>query len=118
MDIQRTENGYASGNLEVNSLPPRQAQTLLCCALGMTEKAAANELNCSQKNISAIKAALFFKLNANSTPDLITKAFTSKVLRMMALIAAVHLALIPQSHCTRLARVKTNLRPARELRIC
>lgn len=78
--IRADAGGYQLGHLVVDGLPPRQAQILLCCAHGMKEKEAAAALNCTASNINAIKQTLFYKFGANSTPELITKAFMSNFL--------------------------------------
>lgn len=81
--ILRTNTGYQLGNLLATDLPTRQAQTLLLCATGSSEKEAASELNCSPKNISQLKTVLFNKFNVKSAPELITRAFESKKLMFM-----------------------------------
>jgi DNA-binding CsgD family transcriptional regulator len=73
--ILKTDAGYQLGNLLAVDLTKRQAETLLLCARGKSENEAACELECSANRISQLKCALFNKLNANSTPELITRAF-------------------------------------------
>ncbi len=81
--ILRTNTGYQLGNLLATNLPTRQAQTLLLCATGKSEKEAATELNCSAKNISQLKTVLFNKFNVNSAPELVTRAFESHTLQFL-----------------------------------
>lgn len=81
---QRTERGYTLGNLIVEGLPPRQSQILLMRALGLTAKEIASALQCSASNVEQGINILFFKLKANSSSELVTKAFISKTLRMLS----------------------------------
>ena len=67
-------------NLLAKNLPPRQAQTLLLCAHGMSAKESANAMSCSVSTINSNKNTLFYKLHANSTAEMIMKAFTEKFL--------------------------------------
>ncbi|QEY15495.1 hypothetical protein D0C16_05600 [Cellvibrio sp. KY-GH-1] len=81
---QRTETGYTLGNLIVEGLPPRQSQILLMRALGLTAKEIASTLQCSAANVEQAINILFFKLKANSSSELVTKAFLSQTLRMLS----------------------------------
>lgn len=81
---QRTEKGYTLGNLIVEGLPPRQSQILLMRALGLTAKEIASALQCSASNVEQGINILFFKLKANSSSELVTKAFLSQTLRMLS----------------------------------
>lgn len=87
--ILRTNTGYQLGNLVATNLPTRQAQTLLLCATGKSVKEAANELNCSAKNISQLKTVLFNKFNVNSAPELVTRAFECKTLQFLNAYASL-----------------------------
>ncbi len=118
MEIKRIESGYQLGNLTVENLPPRQAQILLCCVHGLTEKAAALLLNCSAKNINAIKSTLMYKFDAHSTAELVGKAFIAKSIKILVLIAAINIALVPQHNSIRVAKIRVQPRALREWRIC
>lgn len=93
--ILRANSGYQLGNLLATNLPTRQAQTLLLCATGKSEKEAASELNCSPKNISQIKTVLFNKFNVKSTAELITRAFECKKLAFMTAYAGIQTEMPP-----------------------
>ena len=118
MEIKRTETGYQLGKFAAENLPPRQAQTLLCCAVGLTEKAAALLLNCSAKNINAIKSTLMYKVDAHNTPELIGKELCSKFLRVLIIIAAINIAITPQQTNARFAKTRVQARAQREWRLC
>lgn len=89
--ITRTEHGYAYNGLEAIGLPPRESQALLLRASGKTGPQCAAIMGCSAANIANRISNLFYKLRADSTPELITKAFKSGTLRFMAIMLALHL---------------------------
>ncbi len=97
LSILRTNTGYQLDKLVAEKLPPRQAQTLLFCANGLTEKEIAQLMNCSAKNIAQMKSVLFLKLKAKATPDLIMRAFQSHYLRFLSIFAAAFLAVGAQN---------------------
>lgn len=109
----RTETGYQLGNLIAEKLPARQAQTLLFCANGFSEKAAAAVMNCSAANVRGLKQALFFKLDAHSGTEAITKAFANAYLRFACLLMTAYISLsapMVNDHNTiaRIGRTRTN----------
>lgn len=81
---QRTETGYTLENLIVVGLPPRQSQILLMRAIGLTAKEIATLLQCSSANVEQSIKTLFYKMKANSSSELVTKAFISRTLRMLS----------------------------------
>ena len=83
------ENGYKYNNLIAEKLPRLQAQTLLFCACGFSEKKSAAVLNCSVSTVRHAKQALFFKLSANTGTELITKAFANAYLRFASFLIAI-----------------------------
>lgn len=94
--IERTPNGYAYNGLEASGLSPRQCQDLLLLADGKSHAERANFFNCGPSNIRNIVANLFLKLDADNAPELITKAFKSGVLRILALALALHVSTTAQ----------------------
>lgn len=109
----RTENGYQLGNLIAEKLPARQAQTLLFCASGFSEKAAAAVMNCSPANVRGLKQALFYKLDAHNGTEAITKAFANAYLRFASLLMALLIsisapAVNDQNIIARIGRTRTN----------
>lgn len=89
--ITRTATGYAYNGLEAVGLPPRESQALLLRANGKTGPQCAEIMGCSPANIANRISNLFYKLRADSTPELITKAFKSGTLRFLAMMLALHL---------------------------
>ncbi len=83
------ENSYKFGNLVADKLPRLQAQTLLFCASGFSEKKSAAVLNCSPSTVRDAKKTLFYKLSANSSTELITKAFANAYLRFASVLMAM-----------------------------
>jgi DNA-binding CsgD family transcriptional regulator len=92
-DIKRTANGYQLAGLEAVGLPPRESQALLLKAEGKSTKDIAKIMNCSTSNIVHRIENLFFKLRANSTPELITKAFKNNTLRFLSLLLALFIGI-------------------------
>jgi DNA-binding CsgD family transcriptional regulator len=88
-NIQRCESGYQLGHLVAQNLPPQQSQVLLMRASGMPHAQCAQVLGCSLSNIRNIVTTLFYKLHANSSPELITRAFENNYLRFLSLFFAV-----------------------------
>jgi DNA-binding CsgD family transcriptional regulator len=88
-EIKRTQTGYQLGNLLAENLPPRQSQALLLCANGLTPSRSAELMGCSAKNVSQLKNALFCKLKANASAELIMRAFQCGYLRFLSIMAAV-----------------------------
>jgi len=82
-------NSYQFGNLIADKLPRLQAQTLLFCANGFSEKKSAASLNCSPSTVRNAKQTLFYKLGASSSTELITKAFTNAYLRIASIFMAI-----------------------------
>jgi DNA-binding CsgD family transcriptional regulator len=98
LSITRTENGYALNGLECVGLPRAQSHALLLRAQGRSFADAAEALGCSIQNVKNAIATLFYKLRADSSPELVTRAFESGFLRLLTLVAAVHLCAIPVTH--------------------
>jgi len=86
---QRTATGYQCGKLHVTGLPPRQSQVLLLRALGNSRSECAQLLGCSIANVSGIMRTLFFKLHADSSAELITRAFENEYLRFLSIFFAI-----------------------------
>jgi DNA-binding CsgD family transcriptional regulator len=86
--ITRTENGYALNGLECVGLPRAQSHALLLRAQGRSFADAAEALGCSIQNVKNAIATLFYKLRADSSPELVTRAFESGFLRVLTLVAA------------------------------
>lgn len=82
--LKLASGGYEFREMIATDLPPRQAQTLLLCAYGFGVKQAANFMCCSVNTIKSLKSALFFRLNVNSTSEMITKAILVKKLTTRA----------------------------------
>ncbi|WP_339617230.1 LuxR C-terminal-related transcriptional regulator [uncultured Gilvimarinus sp.] len=91
--IQRTETGYRLGNLEAVGLPPRQSQTLLLLAKGLSRQAAADALGCKATAVRNNATALLCKLNASNMVGLITIAFERGNLNIVKSIAVIMVAL-------------------------
>lgn len=89
----RTDSGYQLGSLIVEKLPPRQAQTLLFCAAGFSDRKSAEAMQCSISTVKQAKQALFYKLNANCGTEVITKAFANAYLRFAGLLIALFLGI-------------------------
>src|SRR6187431_1438020 len=85
----RTATGYQLGNLIAEKLPARQAQTLLLCASGLSEKAAAHAMQCSPANVRQLKQAIFYRLDAHNGTEAITKAFANSYLRFASFFMAI-----------------------------
>lgn len=107
---QRTDTGYQIGHLHASGLTPRQSQVLLLRAQGKSVRECAQLLNCSNNNVKQILNELFFKLEVNSTPALIMRAFESLHLQFLSLFAALFIALFvstmgdPDDFAPRIAR--------------
>ncbi|WP_039913131.1 LuxR C-terminal-related transcriptional regulator [Cellvibrio mixtus] len=82
---ERTETGYQCGDLHTSGLPPRQCQVLLLRARGNSISECAQLLCCSPANIKQAITALFLKLHADSTPELITKAIRNGYLQLRSI---------------------------------
>lgn len=109
----RTENGYQLGNLIAEKLPARQAQALLFCANGFSEKAAATVMNCSPANVRGLKQALFYKLDVHNGTEAITKAFANAYLRFASLLIAALISISAptvndQNAIARIGRTRPN----------
>jgi len=115
-NIQRTERGYAFNGLEATGLAPQEARTLLLRAAGKSLAECAAFLGCSVNNINARTNNLFFKLRANSTPELIAQAFKSGALRTLALLAAINCAMVAPHFADNTSSDKA-VRIARTLRV-
>ncbi len=83
---QRTAKGYSFGSFAVEGLPPRQSQILLMRASGASVKSIAQTLQCSAANVQQGINNLFYKLNAHSSHELITKAFLRNYLKTFAVM--------------------------------
>lgn len=90
---QRTETGYQCGKLHTTGLPPRLSQVLLLRASGKSIRECAQLLGCSIANIKQAVTALFFKLDVDSSTELITRAFESGYLRFLSIFAALFIGL-------------------------
>lgn len=91
--ILRTDNGYKCDSLHATGLSTRQSQVLLLRALGKPIAECAQELNCSQSNIKQLITALFYKLRANSSQELVTRAFQSGHLQFLSVFVAIFLGI-------------------------
>ena len=92
-NIKRIENGYQLGKLAAMGLPPRESQALLLAANGLSQNESATLMNCSASNVKGRLTNLFYKVSANSTPELITKCFGSGILRFLSLLIALHIGI-------------------------
>lgn len=120
MLIQRTSEGYRLGNLEAVGLPPRQSQTLLALASGLTQKAAAEALGCKPPSVRNACNTLLFKLQANNSVHMVTSAFTRGNLRIVQCIAvmfiALHTSVAPYTTGTDQEPLRPRSRPAVRIR--
>jgi DNA-binding CsgD family transcriptional regulator len=91
--ILRTDTGYQIGQLHATGLTPRQSQVLLLRAEGNQVKQCAHALNCSSANVRQLLAELFYKLRANSSHELIARAFQAGHLRFLSVFALIGLCL-------------------------
>lgn len=91
--IKRTRDGYEHNGLHVSGLAPRESHALLLRAQGMSYQRCAAVMNCTPKAVKARINNLFYKFNADSTPDLITRAFKSGALRLLTLLIAMHISI-------------------------
>lgn len=91
--IERTEAGYRLGNLEAVGLPPRQSQTLLLLASGLSRQAAADALGCKSATIRNHATALLHKLKAANMVGLVTIAFARGNLSIVKTVAVLMLVL-------------------------
>ncbi len=106
--LLRTESGYQCGNLHVTGLPRRLSHVLLLRALGNSISECAQVLGCSAANIKQATAELFFKLNADSSPELITRAFQNGHLRFLSFLVALFIGLfstVTADHQNLIARI-------------
>lgn len=92
LPITRTDAGYQLGNLMATGLPRAQSHALLLRARGISYRTAADMLSCSAQNIKSAIGTLFYKTHTNSTPELITAAFESGLLRIVCLLLTLHLS--------------------------
>lgn len=90
--ILRTHTGYQLGDLHATGLTPRESQALLLKTQGLSVGECAQLMNCSKASVQDRISTLFYKLNVNNTPELITKAFQSGFLKFLTLIAALNLS--------------------------
>lgn len=93
-NILRTNDGYAFNGLNVSGLAPRESQVLLLRAAGMSINACSEALNCGTQAIKSRMNSLFYKLQADNTPELITNAFKNGYLRFMVLLLAMHMSAV------------------------
>ncbi|HSX49910.1 MAG TPA: sigma factor-like helix-turn-helix DNA-binding protein [Cellvibrio sp.] len=84
----------SGGGMHVSGLPPRQSQVLLLRAQGKTQRECAQLLGCSTANIKQALNALFFKLHADSTAELITKAIRNGYLELRNILVAGFMCLL------------------------
>lgn len=113
----RTETGYQLGNLVAEKLPPRQAQTLLFCAVGYTEKKCAIVMGCSLSNVQKVKQTLFYKLGAHSSTEAITRAFANAYLRFLSFFIAVFISISAPAFNDHNSMARLNrTRPGNQLR--
>lgn len=108
--ILRTDTGYQLGKLHASGLSPRECQTLLLRATGASISECALELNIGKSSVQDRVTNMFFKLRADSTPELITKAFQNGFLKFLTLLAVIHLgAATPDNHSfTRVRHTRTH----------
>lgn len=104
MNITRTPNGYRLGNLEATGLPPRQSQTLLALASGLTQKAAAEALGCKPPSIRNYASTLLYKLQATNTVHMVSCAFERGNLHLVktlaVMVVAMHACFAPYTTST------------------
>lgn len=91
--ILRTDTGYQYGNLHASGLTPRESQVLLMRAQGLQMKQCAHQLDCSVTNIRKLLSALFYKLRATSSTELVTKAFERGNLKFLSILFFIGLCL-------------------------
>lgn len=91
---ERTETGYQCGDLHVTGLPRRLSQVLLLRASGNSIRKCAELMNCSDANIKQAVTELFFKLKADSTPELITTAIRDGYLQFRSFVFASCMCLL------------------------
>jgi DNA-binding CsgD family transcriptional regulator len=91
--ILRTDTGYQIGQLHATGLTPRQSQVLLLRAEGNQVKQCADALNCSSANVRQLLTELFYKLRANSSHELIARAFQAGHLRFLSVFVLIGLCL-------------------------
>jgi DNA-binding CsgD family transcriptional regulator len=110
-NIQRVEGGYQLGKLVAKNLPPQQSRVLLMRASGMQLAQCAAALNCSINNISGIMRSLFCKLHADSSAELITRAFENEYLRFLSIFFAVFFGFLGNSLTDQNAIARLTARP-------
>jgi DNA-binding CsgD family transcriptional regulator len=93
VNIKRTAEGYEFNGLVVSGFAPQESRVLLLRAAGFNVKECSRNLNCGVQAIKSRTSNLFYKLGANSTPELIVKAFKSGHLRLLTLMLALHVSL-------------------------
>lgn len=111
------ENSYKFGNLIADKLPRLQAQMLLFCASGFSEKKAAAALCCSVSTVRDAKKTLFYKLGAHSGTELVTKAFANAYLRFASVLMAMLISIgAPVTDHDAIARIGRT-RPTNNFRV-
>jgi DNA-binding CsgD family transcriptional regulator len=111
--ILRTQTGYQLGNLEATGITPRESQALLLRASGFNVDECAKAMGCGKANVQDRISNLFYKCGASSTPELITKAFQSGILRFLSVLLLIQLAIAPPDNAARFTRTKLTRSPSR-----
>lgn len=113
------QNSYQLGNLVTENLPRLQAQILLFCACGFSDKKSAAALNRSLSTVRNAKQTLFYKLSVNSSTEMITKAFANAYLRFASFLIAVFISIAAPAinDHDAIARISGRFRPGNHLRM-
>jgi DNA-binding CsgD family transcriptional regulator len=112
--IIQTDTGYQLGKLHAQGLAPRECQTLLLRATGLSIADCAQTLKCGKSTVQDRVTNMFYKLHVDSTPELITKCFSSGILRFLSFLIALHIGIAaPGDHQFTRARVRVAARPVR-----
>lgn len=79
------ETGYQLEQLIADHLPKRQQEALLYHAQGLTDKQAAELMNCAPNTVKHLRKEIHYKCKSHSGAQLITKAFQNGYLRFLSL---------------------------------
>jgi DNA-binding CsgD family transcriptional regulator len=92
--------------LHASGFTPRESEAILWTTQGLTVAERAKKMNCSKASVQDRINTLFYKLDVNSTPALITKAFQSGFLKFLALAAFLNIGVtMPSDHAVNRVRV-------------
>ncbi len=73
-------------DLAISGFPPREALVVGFTALGLSSKEIARQIDCSPRNVEALRDAAKNRVHATNTPHLISTAFRCGMLRFMSLV--------------------------------